>query len=63
MSEERCVVCHGQDPHYLVIERETGLRLGFCVGCLRDTVRFLSHPGDLARCLRAQLGALSAARS
>lgn len=53
-----CAVCHGKDPHYLLTERQTGLRLACCVGCLQDTVRFLSHPQDLARALRASRPAL-----
>ena len=54
----RCAICFGRGPQYLLVERETGYREAFCVGCLRDTVRLLSHARDLARCLGAQQSAL-----
>ena len=52
----RCAVCHAKDAHYLLTERQTRLQVNFCAGCLRNAVRFLSHPQDLARCLRASRG-------
>lgn len=52
-STTRCGMCHGQDPSYRLIELQTGLRATFCVACLRNTVRLLSHPQDLARSLQA----------